>query len=253
MPHTFGSQLRLVRERLKISQEALGARAGFDKAHISNLERDKKRPSIAAVDRLAKALDVAPFDLVRGTDMLGPYAAQRSSPNDQAIQADAEARRRSAKIVAIHEVYKRIVELFNLHLWGHVLNGADAYGEAYLGFLDDALSNECAAAAAEFRDELACADQLFVPSTLDPSQYVIEGIMFDNESQEYDERALRKSEAMILKVLLKYAASDDVSTRRDISERLGLAKVDAYIEKVEQERAVSNANAEEVLRNFKLP
>jgi transcriptional regulator with XRE-family HTH domain len=186
MPQSFGSQLRLARERLGLTQEDVAKRAGFDKAHISNLERDKKQPSIAGVDRLAAALDMPPFDLVRGTQMAGKYAAERSSPNDQAIQAEAERRRRSAKIVAIHEVYRRIVQFFELHLWGHVLNGADAYGEAYLGYLAEALTEQCAAAVTEFGEQLNIREELFVPSSLDPSQYVFDGLLFENESQEYD-------------------------------------------------------------------
>lgn len=45
------------------SQEELAERAGMDKAQISRYERNENQPTRQSLDRLAKALNLAPFEL----------------------------------------------------------------------------------------------------------------------------------------------------------------------------------------------
>lgn len=49
--------IRRLRVRLKISQEALAVDAGIDRTYVSRLERGLETPSVAILERLAKALE----------------------------------------------------------------------------------------------------------------------------------------------------------------------------------------------------
>ena len=63
---SFGKKLQKLREAAGLNQSELARRADFSPNYISNLERDispssktgKPRPTVEAVDRLAKALNV---------------------------------------------------------------------------------------------------------------------------------------------------------------------------------------------------
>lgn len=48
--------LRRLRVRKEISQEALAVDAGIDRTYVSRLERELENPSVAVLERLAKAL-----------------------------------------------------------------------------------------------------------------------------------------------------------------------------------------------------
>jgi len=52
--------LRRLRVAREISQEALAIDAGIDRTYVSRLERGLENPTIAVLERLARALD---FDL----------------------------------------------------------------------------------------------------------------------------------------------------------------------------------------------
>jgi transcriptional regulator with XRE-family HTH domain len=62
----LGRRLREARRQKGFSQEELAARAGFDRTYISLVERGRRNLSILNLLRFAKALDIAPADLVRG-------------------------------------------------------------------------------------------------------------------------------------------------------------------------------------------
>ena len=62
----LGRRLREAREKKGFSQEELAARAGFDRTYVSLVERGRRNLSILNLFRFAKALDIAPADLVRG-------------------------------------------------------------------------------------------------------------------------------------------------------------------------------------------
>jgi transcriptional regulator with XRE-family HTH domain len=49
--------IRRLRVREGIAQEALAVDAGIDRTYISRLERDKENPTVAVLERLAEALD----------------------------------------------------------------------------------------------------------------------------------------------------------------------------------------------------
>lgn len=63
---TFAANLRRERERLKLSQEALGFRCNLNMSEISRLERSRRDPRLATIVKLANALGVPPARLLEG-------------------------------------------------------------------------------------------------------------------------------------------------------------------------------------------
>ena len=67
----FAQNLRAQRDRLGLSQEALGAKAGLHRTEISLLERSGRDPRLETLVTLADALGVPAGDLLAG---IGRYA-----------------------------------------------------------------------------------------------------------------------------------------------------------------------------------
>jgi transcriptional regulator with XRE-family HTH domain len=61
----FGELLRKRRARQKMSQDALAAKAGYERTFISLLERGKTNPSLRSVFDLCTALDIRPSVFLR--------------------------------------------------------------------------------------------------------------------------------------------------------------------------------------------
>lgn len=61
----FGKILRASRHQRGLSQEQLGFESGYHRTYISQLERGEKSPSITTVFHLARALNIAPSEMVR--------------------------------------------------------------------------------------------------------------------------------------------------------------------------------------------
>lgn len=60
----FGRALREARAARGLSQEGLGFAAGYDRSYISLLENGRYSPSLVAIFRLARALDIRPSALL---------------------------------------------------------------------------------------------------------------------------------------------------------------------------------------------
>jgi transcriptional regulator with XRE-family HTH domain len=60
----LGEELRNARRKARLTQEELSFRAGLDRTYISQLERDKKSPTLDAFFRLCKALGIPPSRLI---------------------------------------------------------------------------------------------------------------------------------------------------------------------------------------------
>lgn len=60
----FGSKMRKIRNRLGISQEELGFRAGLHRTYIGAIERGEQNVSIDNIHKIAKALKVSPSELL---------------------------------------------------------------------------------------------------------------------------------------------------------------------------------------------
>ena len=57
--------LRAQRRRQNLSQEELAYRAGLDRTYVSSLERGIYAATIDVVDRLARALGIQAFELLK--------------------------------------------------------------------------------------------------------------------------------------------------------------------------------------------
>jgi transcriptional regulator with XRE-family HTH domain len=62
--HAFGLAVREPRRRRAISQEWLALESQLDRTFISLLERGLRQPSLTTILHVAKALDVAPEELI---------------------------------------------------------------------------------------------------------------------------------------------------------------------------------------------
>ncbi|MBA2537145.1 MAG: helix-turn-helix transcriptional regulator [Actinobacteria bacterium] len=79
----FARNLRYVRLRAGLSQEALGYSCGLHRTEISLLERGGRDPRLSTVLRLAGALEISPGELLSGINGAPPRSSQarrRPSP-----------------------------------------------------------------------------------------------------------------------------------------------------------------------------
>lgn len=60
----FGEELRKARREAHMTQERLSLESGVDRTYISDLERNRKSPSLDVLFRLCKALRIRPSELV---------------------------------------------------------------------------------------------------------------------------------------------------------------------------------------------
>ena len=72
--YILAANLKQARKAKGLSQEELAGQVGIDRTYVSALERRVYAASIDLVDRLAKALDRQPYEL------LMPPSTDRSSP-----------------------------------------------------------------------------------------------------------------------------------------------------------------------------
>ena len=59
----FGAAVRLRREELGLSQEALGYKAQVHRTYVSDVERGARNPTVKVIWKLAVALDTEPSAL----------------------------------------------------------------------------------------------------------------------------------------------------------------------------------------------
>jgi transcriptional regulator with XRE-family HTH domain len=60
----LGMTIKRLRERRGLTQEALAKRAGIHRVYVAQIEAQTKVPSIATLEKLAKALNVKPGRLL---------------------------------------------------------------------------------------------------------------------------------------------------------------------------------------------
>jgi len=61
----LGKNIKRIRERKKMSQGDICRALGFDRAQMSNIESGKGNPTLATIEKIAQALDVAIEDLIK--------------------------------------------------------------------------------------------------------------------------------------------------------------------------------------------
>jgi len=60
----LGDILRAAREKAGLSQEQVAFRAGVDRTYVSQLENDKKSPTVQMLFRLCAALNASPATVI---------------------------------------------------------------------------------------------------------------------------------------------------------------------------------------------
>ena len=68
----FGSAIRDLRTAKGMSQEALAAAAVVERSHMGKIERGQHMPSLAAILKLAAALECTAAELIAATEALLP-------------------------------------------------------------------------------------------------------------------------------------------------------------------------------------
>lgn len=58
-----GDAIRGIRESRGLTQEAFAAQIGYDRSYYGKIERGERNLSLRALEQLAEALGVDPFDL----------------------------------------------------------------------------------------------------------------------------------------------------------------------------------------------
>ena len=61
----LGKNIRLIREKKKMSQGDICRALGFDRAQMSNIEGGKGNPTLATIEKIAQALGVASDELLK--------------------------------------------------------------------------------------------------------------------------------------------------------------------------------------------
>lgn len=65
MRQTVGINVRKFRDKRGLSQEALAFETDLHRTYISGVERGVRNPTILVVERLAIALEVQPYELLK--------------------------------------------------------------------------------------------------------------------------------------------------------------------------------------------
>ena len=83
----LGEELQKARKRAGLTQETLAFEAGVDRTYISQLEHDKKSPTLEVLFRISKALGVKASVLIARAFKL-PHTASRERMNDRSSLRD---------------------------------------------------------------------------------------------------------------------------------------------------------------------
>ena len=68
----LGTLLREAREAKGLTQVQLALRAGVDRSYLSEVERDRKNPTVDMFLRLCRAMEVPAADIIRKLDASRP-------------------------------------------------------------------------------------------------------------------------------------------------------------------------------------
>jgi transcriptional regulator with XRE-family HTH domain len=60
-----GTNVRHLRQKIGLTQEAFSVKSGLTQQYISDLERGRRNPTVVTLFELATALGVAPLELLR--------------------------------------------------------------------------------------------------------------------------------------------------------------------------------------------
>jgi transcriptional regulator with XRE-family HTH domain len=63
----LGQQVRLFRQQKGVSQEKLAQQWGLHRTYVGGIERGERNPSLVNIGRIAEALGVEPWELLKGS------------------------------------------------------------------------------------------------------------------------------------------------------------------------------------------
>jgi transcriptional regulator with XRE-family HTH domain len=69
LTNAFGKTLRELRLKAGLTQEKLGLEADIRRTFVSLLELGQQQPSLTTIFKLAKALNVAPSEIIRSVEI----------------------------------------------------------------------------------------------------------------------------------------------------------------------------------------
>ena len=76
----LGRQLRKAREKAGLTQEELSFACGIGRAYISQLENDKKSPTVDTLIRICRACNVKPSQVLAAMEAEVAKAGRRAKP-----------------------------------------------------------------------------------------------------------------------------------------------------------------------------
>lgn len=110
----FGRRLRTLRTEKKMSQEELSFKAGISPAHLGQIERAEKKPTLETIGKLAEALEISlpelfSFDVDPSTQKAETGSTVVSKINAQLKDMTEEEQRDVLRIIRIfrRNLFKR--------------------------------------------------------------------------------------------------------------------------------------------------
>jgi transcriptional regulator with XRE-family HTH domain len=70
LAQAFGQVFKQLREKAGLTQDEVGARAGYSREYINMLERGRKQPSLTAVFNLSDTLGIPTSEVVKRIERL---------------------------------------------------------------------------------------------------------------------------------------------------------------------------------------
>jgi transcriptional regulator with XRE-family HTH domain len=61
----LGNNIKRIRKEKQMTQGDICRKTGFDRAYISNVEAGKNNPTLATIEKIAKALEVSSDELLK--------------------------------------------------------------------------------------------------------------------------------------------------------------------------------------------
>lgn len=214
----FGDRVRSYRLGAHLRQSDF-SKHGITQSQLSLIEHGDVAPSAVKVKIIAEMLHLAPADLIAGTELQSVGDAL-SGPLHRDERAEyAEWQWRSKQLVALEESYLRIQQLFE------VVAGAQGDGIATLddeAYYQLALRINRRSVEALQQCDIAMSDHAYaLPSLLGDRDIDLKSLHM----------MMRRSCAYIHSMILEYPEADTPSARSEIRTRIGLDRIDRYIER----------------------
>jgi len=128
-PRKFGSTLRTVRERRKLTLKEVARKAGVSESLISQIERDKVSPSIDTLLNITEVLGIHPEYLFRGMDPEVALQITRKNEGAQLVEGAVTYRSLCSRSKrGTEEPRDQGIEVFKLEIKPGGSRGSIEYG-----------------------------------------------------------------------------------------------------------------------------